>query len=65
MTQSEIRAKSAELKREIIRLETEIKKVRLNWQILETECSHPDKFTRYHYDGSTSERCPDCEWTSD
>lgn len=61
MTQEEIISQRQMYLRKIRRLQGEIEKVRVDIGMLQDECPHPKKFTRHHYDGSTSEFCPDCE----
>lgn len=61
MTPAEIRSQVAMYKRKIRDLQNEIEHVRLDWQRLEQECSHPQGRTYKDLDQCTSFYCPDCE----
>lgn len=60
MTESEIQNRIAELVEEINDHQGEIDVLRARIKVLQAKCPHTDKYSRSHYDGSTSENCDRC-----
>lgn len=66
MTQSEIRDERALLDARIARVRANHKRdlatIAADVALLQSQCSHPNKFTRSIMGRDTVETCPDCGW---
>lgn len=64
VSQEKIKELRKELDEKFLALQEAQAFLQLKRDALKSRCKHPNRYSKCHYDGSTSSNCSDCGWSN-